>query len=83
MAESRLKDYKNKGLDAEELRRRREEEGVQIRKSKRDDEVPRTPFRRRYGEKCTRRLSFSSQSAEISAKCPTMQRRPTRRAENT
>lgn len=29
--------YKNSGLDAKELRRRREEEGVQLRKQKRDD----------------------------------------------
>lgn len=36
---SRLKSYKNKGLDAEELRRRREEEGVQIRKAKREEQV--------------------------------------------
>ena len=36
---SRLKSYKNKGLDPEELRRRREEEGVQIRKAKREEQV--------------------------------------------
>lgn len=36
---SRLKSYKNKGLDAEELRRRREEEGVQLRKAKREEQV--------------------------------------------
>lgn len=36
---SRLKSYKNKGLDAEELRRRREEEGVQLRKAKREEHV--------------------------------------------
>lgn len=36
---SRIKSYKNKGLDAEELRRRREEEGVQLRKAKREEQV--------------------------------------------
>ena len=37
--ESRLKSYKNKGHDMEEGRRRREEEGVQLRKAKRDEQV--------------------------------------------
>ena len=31
--------YKNAGLDAQELRRRREEEGVQLRKQKRETEL--------------------------------------------
>ena len=31
--------YKNTGLDAQELRRRREEEGVQLRKQKRESEL--------------------------------------------
>ena len=31
--------YKNTGLDAQELRRRREEEGVQLRKQKRETEL--------------------------------------------
>lgn len=31
--------YKNAGIDASELRRRREEEGVQLRKQKRDNEL--------------------------------------------
>lgn len=35
----RLKSYKNKALDSLELRRRREEEGVQIRKQKRDEQL--------------------------------------------
>eukprot|EP00118_Oscarella_pearsei_P021699 m.245349 g.245349 ORF g.245349 m.245349 type:complete len:70 (+) comp40254_c3_seq87:30-239(+) len=40
MAEGRLKSYKNKEVpDALGLRQRREEEGIQIRKSKREDEV--------------------------------------------
>ena len=39
MADTRLKSYKNKGLDVEEMRRRREDEGLQIRKSKRDEQV--------------------------------------------
>ncbi|CAB3977305.1 importin subunit alpha-7 [Paramuricea clavata] len=43
---TRLKSYKNKGLDAEELRRRREEEGVQLRKAKREEHV----FKRRNVE---------------------------------
>eukprot|EP00118_Oscarella_pearsei_P021700 m.245364 g.245364 ORF g.245364 m.245364 type:complete len:134 (+) comp40254_c3_seq93:30-431(+) len=40
MAEGRLKSYKNKEVpDALGLRQRREEEGIQIRKSKREDEL--------------------------------------------
>lgn len=31
--------YKNAGIDAQELRRRREEEGIQLRKQKRDTEL--------------------------------------------
>lgn len=37
--ETRLKSYKNKGQDLEEGRRRREEEGVQLRKAKREEQV--------------------------------------------
>lgn len=37
--ENRLKSYKHKGQDLEEGRRRREEEGVQLRKAKRDEQV--------------------------------------------
>ena len=37
--ENRLKSYKHKGQDLEESRRRREEEGVQLRKAKRDEQV--------------------------------------------
>lgn len=36
---ARLKSYKNKALDSSEMRRRREEEGVQIRKAKREEQV--------------------------------------------
>lgn len=36
---NRLKSYKNKGLDAGELRRQREEEGIQLRKQKRDEQA--------------------------------------------
>lgn len=35
----RLKSYKNKALDSLELRRRREEEGIQLRKQKRDEQL--------------------------------------------
>lgn len=35
--------YKNTGLDSQELRRRREEEGVQLRKQKREQQI----FKRR------------------------------------
>jgi importin subunit alpha-1 len=35
--------YKNVGLDSQELRRRREEEGVQLRKQKREQQL----FKRR------------------------------------
>lgn len=38
-ASNRLKSYKNKGLDAGELRRQREEEGIQLRKQKRDEQA--------------------------------------------
>lgn len=40
--ENRLKSYKTKGLTLEESRRKREEEGVQLRKSKRDEQVEHT-----------------------------------------
>jgi len=36
---SRLKSYKYKGLDAREMRRQREEEGVQLRKQKKEELV--------------------------------------------
>ena len=39
MAENRLKSYKTKGLDVSEVRRRREEEGVQLRRSRREEQV--------------------------------------------
>jgi len=42
-ANHRLKAYKNKALDSQELRRRREEEGIQLRKQKREEQV----FKRR------------------------------------
>ncbi|KAL8563158.1 Importin subunit alpha-6 [Nucella lapillus] len=35
----RLKSYKNKALDLQEIRRRREEEGIQLRKQKRDEHL--------------------------------------------
>ncbi|KAG2456540.1 importin subunit alpha-5 [Polypterus senegalus] len=39
----RLKSYKNKSLNADEMRRRREEEGLQLRKQKREEQL----FKRR------------------------------------
>ncbi|ELU00208.1 hypothetical protein CAPTEDRAFT_220826 [Capitella teleta] len=43
VASHRLKAYKNKALDSCEMRRRREEEGVQLRKQKREEQL----FKRR------------------------------------
>ncbi|XP_074653164.1 importin subunit alpha-7-like isoform X1 [Tubulanus polymorphus] len=40
---NRLKAYKNKALDVQEMRRRREEEGIQLRKQKREEQL----FKRR------------------------------------
>ncbi len=36
---SRIKDYKHKGFDLEKGRKKRLEEGIQLRKSKRDEQV--------------------------------------------
>jgi hypothetical protein len=44
LAAGRLKSYKNRGLDPVELRRQREEEGVQLRKQKRDEQVSQILF---------------------------------------
>lgn len=35
----RMKSYKNNALNPEEMRRRREEEGIQLRKQKREQQV--------------------------------------------
>lgn len=35
----RLKNYKNNALNPQEMRRRREEEGIQLRKQKREEQV--------------------------------------------
>ena len=43
VANHRLKSYKNKGMDSDEMRRRREEEGIQLRKQKREQQVSRPP----------------------------------------
>uniref|UniRef100_A0A3P9CVX1 Karyopherin alpha 1 (importin alpha 5) n=1 Tax=Maylandia zebra TaxID=106582 RepID=A0A3P9CVX1_9CICH len=40
---ARLKSYKNKSLNTDEMRRRREEEGLQLRKQKKDEQL----FKRR------------------------------------
>ena len=37
--ESRMRSYKTRGLDLEEVRRRKEEKGLQLRKSKREEQV--------------------------------------------
>ena len=37
--ETRLRSYKTKGLDLGELRRKKEEEGVELRRSRRDEQV--------------------------------------------
>ena len=42
--ETRLKSYKTKGLDVTEVRRRREEEGVQLRRSRREEQVLHSPY---------------------------------------
>lgn len=36
---ARLKSYKNKSLNTDEMRRRKEEEGLQLRKQKKDEQV--------------------------------------------
>ncbi|GAA6891841.1 hypothetical protein Kyoto206A_5450 [Helicobacter pylori] len=40
----RLKSYKNKSLNPDEMRRRREEEGLQLRKQKREEQVNPLPL---------------------------------------
>lgn len=44
MSNSHKHRYKNAGLDSQELRRRREEEGIQLRKQKRDEQVSKRRF---------------------------------------
>lgn len=39
MADDRKNKYKNLALNSDEMRRRREEEGVSLRKQKRDEQV--------------------------------------------
>lgn len=38
----RMKSYKNHALNSQEMRRRREEEGIQLRKQKREEQVDAT-----------------------------------------
>lgn len=54
--------YKNAGLDAEEMRRRREEEGIQIRKQKREQQL----IKRRNVENCSDAAVGSMDSSDIS-----------------
>ena len=49
VASHRLKAYKNKALDTDEMRRRREEEGVQLRKQKREEQVMNILMLKIYG----------------------------------
>ncbi len=35
----RMKNYKNRAKDQDDMRRKREEEGIQLRKQKRDEQV--------------------------------------------
>lgn len=44
MSNTHKQRYKNAGLDSQELRRRREEEGIQLRKQKRDEQVSKRRF---------------------------------------
>lgn len=41
----RMKSYKNHALNSQEMRRRREEEGIQLRKQKREEQVDATQER--------------------------------------
>ncbi|XP_030075484.1 importin subunit alpha-7 [Microcaecilia unicolor] len=50
----RMKSYKNKALNPEEMRRRREEEGIQLRKQKREQQL----FKRRNVELITDDAAF-------------------------
>lgn len=59
---TRLKSYKNKGMDQSELRRRREEEGIQLRKQKRDEQV----FNRPTVTVIARRTGVSTCSLDFS-----------------
>lgn len=56
--------YKNKALNLEEMRRRREEEGIQLRKQKREEQVPlrSPPTRPRF-------LSLLHHSLRLSVGC--------------
>ena len=56
----RLKSYKNKGMDSDELRRRREEEGIQLRKQKREQQVRKTQKKLTIPGKCVIFFGFVS-----------------------
>uniref|UniRef100_A0A8B9T1N6 Importin subunit alpha n=1 Tax=Anas platyrhynchos TaxID=8839 RepID=A0A8B9T1N6_ANAPL len=56
----RMKSYKNKALNPEEMRRRREEEGIQLRKQKREQQL----FKRRNVELINEDASISTTCGE-------------------
>ncbi len=70
--ENRLKSYKTKGFTLEESRKKREEEGIQLRKSKRDEQVRRHDY---YVFECYFILYFCSYpSGGIWMQCQTLWR---------
>lgn len=73
-ANARLKSYKNKALDTAEMRRRREEEGVQLRKAKREEQVRKyvqncSVFVRKFSIDVFQTLSLDSSIVTVTASC--------------
>ena len=73
-ANARLKSYKNKALDTAEMRRRREEEGVQLRKAKREEQVRKyvqncSVFVRKFSIDVFQTLSLDSSNVTVTASC--------------